>query len=145
MSRFFLPNIVNLIKKRTEYIDGIKKKTTDKKEEIENIREKHSILISSKNEEISLLIRKATKQAEEIRLDGNNSIQRSLDSLNQEMKSNLRNNLNVEKNNLESECLEILKIISRKIGATINTSELDSEISGVFEKLWYEKINKLEN
>lgn len=145
ISKYFLPNIIDLIKRRHDYINKIEGRILYEKEKIDDTQIRHALLISKKNDEIAEIAKSANQKANEIRLDGNEAIQRGIKSLNNEMFGKIKNSLNAEKNELQNECASILLIFSEKFGISLESEDLNTELAGAFEKLWYKNLEKLKN
>jgi F-type H+-transporting ATPase subunit b len=145
LSRIFLPNIIDLIHKRKQYIDGVREKISEEEETIADMHERHAVLIASKNDEVSKKIKNANTKANEIIAENNELLSKSVNAMHDEMIGNLLGNLEAKKYDLQIDCQEILMIFNKKFNTNPDAKNLDTEAIGVFEKLWFREFKKLKS
>ena len=144
LSRIFLPNIQNLLKRREEYIEEIKKETLKEEESILFLDEEHKNLVKEVQEKAAQVIHSANNKAHEIAISNNELIQENIDALKKDIRNTIKNKLDNSKIDLKSDSDEILKIISDGLRIeTINKENLNHLAENIFEKIWIDKYKKI--
>ena len=144
LSRVFLPNIQNLLKRREEYIEEIKKETLKEEESILFLDEEHKNLVKEAQEKAAQVIHSANNKAHEIAISNNELIQENIDALKKDIRNTIKNKLDNSKVELKSDSDEILEIISGGLGIeSINKENLNHLAENIFEKIWVDKYKKI--
>lgn len=144
LSRVFLPNIHNLLKKRDEYIEEIKKATLREEESILFLDEEYKNLVKEAQEKSAQVIQSANNKAHQIVISNHELIQQNINALKKDIRNNIKNKLDNYKFELKSDSDEILEIISSGLQVnTLNKDNLHSLAENIFEKIWVDKYKKI--
>jgi F-type H+-transporting ATPase subunit b len=143
LSKYFIPNIANLIDRRKKYIINIEENVENENILIHELRTEQEKLIRDKNEEMSQIIKLANKKASDITAEGNEMINRNIKVLNDETTAELKVAIDSQMDSLRASSSKIVDLLSKKFGLNFNDTDLNAGIGGQFKELWYEKLEKL--
>jgi F-type H+-transporting ATPase subunit b len=146
LSRVFLPNIANLLQRREEYIEQIKRQTLKEEETIVSIDEAHKNLIQEARDKAAEILHNANNQAQEITLYNNEVIKKNMYVLENDMNSTIKNTLDHSKTKLKLDCEDILEILLDKMKIeSMNKENLHNLSRSIFEQIWADKYRKFKN
>lgn len=143
ISRFFLPNIKLIIEKRADYISNNSIATEAVNNDIIQIDAKYNMIKLENNKKISDVIAHANGKAEEITANGNLSIAQNLKDLQNQLKSDVKNNLEASRDILHENALNISDILFGKFFSEKIDENQSKNLDLLFEKYWMKEKNEV--
>jgi F-type H+-transporting ATPase subunit b len=140
LSKVFLPNIMSLVKRRQDYMNGIYQNIEIENGQIRELENENFSLQDSTKKQIEDILKAAKMKADVINSDSRNLTEKSLSAMKEELESNLKLKIEGDRKSYMDDSIEIFKNFVEKFSLK---NGLDEDLKLIFEKNWSQKTSEM--
>ncbi len=142
LSKIFLPNIINLVKKREHYIEGIYQDIDVENGKIRELEEEKLSIINKTKSDAGDIIKSAKSKVDSIHNDARTLTEKKLSAMQDALEADLKKDIEGDKNYYKKNSIEIFKNFTDIFSLT---GDLNQNLELIFEKNWSKKTNEITN
>ena len=140
LSKVFLPNIMSLVKRRQDYMNGIYQNIEIENGQIRELKNENLSLQDATKKQVEDIIKAAKMRADVVNTDVRDLTEKNLSAIKKELESNLKLEIEGNKESYKGDSIEIFKNFVEKFSLK---DGLDQDLKLIFEKNWSERTDKI--